>query len=153
MTSGEKGRFGENEACRYLAANGYEILARNYRSRYGEIDLIAQHNGTVVFVEVKLRRDRAFADAAQAVGPSKQEKLRKTALLLSLIHIWPQFGHLTRPGISSFQCELRRLSLLVFDTLLLGSAMYDTSLANHQKGFFRDIYPVKQDQTLFSAPE
>ena len=81
MTSGEKGRFGEKEACRYLAANGYEILARNYRSRYGEIDLIAQHNGTVVFVEVKLRRDRAFADAAQAVGPSKQEKLRKTALL------------------------------------------------------------------------
>lgn len=81
MKGGEAGRFGENEACRYLMAKGYEIIARNYRSRYGEIDIIARQDGTVVFVEVKTRRDRAFAEAAQAVGPSKQEKLRKTALL------------------------------------------------------------------------
>lgn len=80
MKNGETGRFGENEACRYLKENGYEIVARNYRSRYGEIDIIARRDGAVVFVEVKARRDRAFAEAAQAVGPSKQEKLRKTAL-------------------------------------------------------------------------
>ena len=80
MKGGAAGRFGENEACRYLIEKGYEILARNYRSRYGEIDIIARQDGAVVFVEVKTRRDRAFAEAAQAVGPSKQEKLRKTAL-------------------------------------------------------------------------
>ncbi len=80
MKNGETGRFGENEACRYLKENGYEIVARNYRSRYGEIDIIARRDGAVVFVEVKARRDRAFAEAAQSVGPSKQEKLRKTAL-------------------------------------------------------------------------
>lgn len=81
MKSRETGRFGENEACRYLIEKGYEIIARNYRSRFGEIDLIARRDGTVVFVEVKTRRDSAFAEAAQAVGPAKQEKLRKTALM------------------------------------------------------------------------
>ncbi len=80
MQRGETGRFGENEACRYLESHGYRILGRNYRSPYGEIDIIAEQNGAVVFVEVKTRRDRAFAEAAQAVGPSKQERLRKTAL-------------------------------------------------------------------------
>ena len=80
MKSNETGRFGENEACRYLESRGYGILMRNYRSRYGEIDIVAAKDGAVDFVEVKARRDRAFAEAAQAVGPSKQEKLRKTAL-------------------------------------------------------------------------
>ena len=51
MKGGEAGRFGENEACRYLIEKGYEILARNYRSRYGEIDIIAQQDGAVVFVD------------------------------------------------------------------------------------------------------
>lgn len=80
MNRGETGRFGENEACRYLESHGYGILMQNYHSRYGEIDIVAEKDGAVVFVEVKTRRDRAYAEAAQAVGPSKQEKLRKTAL-------------------------------------------------------------------------
>lgn len=81
MKSGETGRYGEEAACRFLIGRGFEILSRNYRSRYGEIDIIARDGDTVVFVEVKTRRDRSFAEAAQAVGASKQEKLRKTALL------------------------------------------------------------------------
>ena len=81
MKAQETGRLGEREAARYLRRLGYKLIDLNYRCRYGEIDIVAQDGGTVVFVEVKLRRDRAFADAAQAVGPSKQEKLRKTALL------------------------------------------------------------------------
>ncbi|MBE6935198.1 MAG: YraN family protein [Ruminococcaceae bacterium] len=80
MKAGETGRYGEAEASRYLEEHGYRILMRNYRSRYGEIDLVAEQDDTAVFVEVKTRRDAAFADAAQAVGPSKQDKLRKTAL-------------------------------------------------------------------------
>ncbi len=80
MKPGEAGRFGEQEACRYLEHLGYGILMRNYHSRYGEIDLIAQDGDTVVFVEVKTRRDASFAESAQAVGASKQDKLRKTAL-------------------------------------------------------------------------
>lgn len=80
MKAGETGRFGETEACRYLMAHGYQILMQNYHSRYGEIDIVAEQDGGVVFVEVKTRRDADFADAAQAVGRSKQDKLRKTAL-------------------------------------------------------------------------
>ncbi|MCL2084839.1 MAG: YraN family protein [Oscillospiraceae bacterium] len=60
---------------------GYEVLARNYRSRYGELDIIARDGEWVVFVEVKTRKDDSFAAAASAVTPSKREKMRKTASL------------------------------------------------------------------------
>lgn len=80
MGTVEMGRFGEETASRFLVSKGYTIIERNYRSRYGEIDIIARDSDTVVFVEVKLRRDAGFAEAAQTVGSSKQMKLRKTAL-------------------------------------------------------------------------
>ena len=80
MKAAETGRFGEDEACRFLMSKGYEILERNFRCRFGEIDIVARCPDCVVFAEVKTRRDRRFAEAAQAVGPSKQRKLRSTAL-------------------------------------------------------------------------
>ena len=80
MNAHDAGQYGENTAAAFLQNLGYTILERNYHSRYGEIDLIAKDGDTVVFAEVKCRRDAAFAQAAEAVGPSKQTKLRKTAL-------------------------------------------------------------------------
>ncbi len=81
MTASETGRRGEDAACRFLQAKGYDILERNFRTRFGEIDIVARCPDCVVFVEVKTRRDSSFAEAAQAVGPSKQQRLRATALL------------------------------------------------------------------------
>ena len=73
------GREGEARAAQYLRRHGWTVLEANYRSRFGEIDLIAHKRNTVAFVEVKLRRDARFAAAAEAVTPRKQERLRLTA--------------------------------------------------------------------------
>lgn len=79
MKAQETGRLGEREAARYLRRLGYKLLDLNYRCRYGEIDIVAQDGGTVVFVEVKTRKNPAFAPAGEAVTPLKQQKLRTTA--------------------------------------------------------------------------
>ena len=61
MTNKTTGNAGEDLACRYLEKNGYEILERNkHYSRFCEIDIIAKHKNTVVFVEVKTRRTNAY---------------------------------------------------------------------------------------------
>lgn len=73
------GDRGENLALRRLLAEGYELVERNYRTRYGEIDLILRHGACLVFVEVKLRRGTAFGDPAEAVTPRKQQTIRSIA--------------------------------------------------------------------------
>lgn len=73
------GAFGEAAAAAYLRKKGYEILGMNYRCPLGELDIIARQKGTVVFVEVKLRREGGYAGAAEAVTPAKQRKLRIAA--------------------------------------------------------------------------
>lgn len=73
------GDRGEDSALRMLLAKGYELVERNYRTRYGEIDLILREGECLVFVEVKLRRGAAFGDPAEAVTPRKQETIRSIA--------------------------------------------------------------------------
>ena len=73
------GTFGESLAMDFLQSLGYEILARGYHARYGEIDLIAKDGACLVFVEVKTRKSAYFAEAREAVSPSKRRKLRQTA--------------------------------------------------------------------------
>ena len=77
--TGLVGRWGEAEAAKYLRKKGYSIIAANYRCRFGEIDLIAQKGGFVVFVEVKLRKNADFGTAAEFVDVRKQNKIRTTA--------------------------------------------------------------------------
>lgn len=73
------GNFGEEIAARNLEENGYVILNRNFRCRFGEIDIIARDGDTVVFVEVKTRRGRKYGEAEEAVDYRKQRKLRQLA--------------------------------------------------------------------------
>ncbi len=75
------GRWGESLAAAYLREKGFAIAAANYRSRFGEIDLIAQDEAYVVFAEVKLRASSRFAEAREFVGAAKQARIRSTALL------------------------------------------------------------------------
>ena len=77
----DRGRQGEELVGRYLEAGGWTILARNYRSRYGEIDLIAENGTFLAFVEVKLRKGGGKVQGREAVDWRKQDRLRKTALL------------------------------------------------------------------------
>ncbi|MBR3556827.1 MAG: YraN family protein [Oscillospiraceae bacterium] len=73
------GAFGEAAAAEYLRKKRYEILGMNYRCRLGELDIIARQKETLVFVEVKLRREGGFAPAAEAVTPAKQRRLEIAA--------------------------------------------------------------------------
>ena len=74
------GKLGEELAAGLLASEGYEILTRNYRCRYGEIDLIACREGILTFVEVKTRQNSRFGAPAEAVTAEKQKKIRHTAV-------------------------------------------------------------------------
>ena len=73
------GAFGEAAAAEYLRKKHYHILGMNYRCTQGELDVIAKEKDTIVFVEVKLRREGGFAPAAEYVTPQKQRKLRLAA--------------------------------------------------------------------------
>ena len=80
------GQWGENQAARYLRANGYAILAARFRCREGEIDLVARTARYVCFVEVKLRRNARLAQAREFVTPAKQRKVRTAALHYLIEH-------------------------------------------------------------------
>ena len=73
------GAWGEELALRYLERRGYELVERNYRTRYGEIDLILREEDTLVFVEVKLRRGTGFGNPLEAVTLAKQTTIRSLA--------------------------------------------------------------------------
>jgi putative endonuclease len=76
----EKGQRGEDLAADFLSAKGYRIVARNWRSGRGEIDIIAwQHETLLVFVEVKTRRNEVFGSPESAVDTKKQQLLLRTA--------------------------------------------------------------------------
>jgi putative endonuclease len=73
------GQAGENKATEYLESNGYCILDRNYRCRFGEIDIIAYKNETVCFIEVKSRHNVNYGRPCEAVNNKKQRHIRNTA--------------------------------------------------------------------------
>ena len=71
--------WSEDIAAEFLQRQGLELLVTNYRNRTGEIDLIMIDDQTLVFVEVKQRRDSQFGRPEESVGMAKQAKLRRTA--------------------------------------------------------------------------
>lgn len=76
----EFGKQGEDLACAELRRRGYAILARRYRTRYGEIDIVARDGETTVFVEVKARGGGEFGGAAAAVTGWKQRRITTMAV-------------------------------------------------------------------------
>lgn len=74
------GKKGEAQARKHLKKQGYRILEQNYRCRFGEVDLIAEHDGCLVFVEVKTRSGLAFGRPSEAVTRHKQQQISKVAL-------------------------------------------------------------------------
>lgn len=73
------GAWGEALAAQYLRKKRYTLIARGYRSRFGEIDLIVKNRKYLVFVEVKLRKSADFAQAMEYVDHRKQERIKTTA--------------------------------------------------------------------------
>ena len=78
------GLEGENLVAQYLEDKGFEIIDKNYRTKYGEIDIIARNNDLISFVEVKLRQNPKFY-LSDLISLSKQHKIIKTALNYTMI--------------------------------------------------------------------
>lgn len=74
------GKKGEDLACRELERRGHTILARRYRTRFGEIDIVSEIDGLVVFVEVKARSSNRFGEAADQIPAWKQRRIAAMAL-------------------------------------------------------------------------
>ena len=74
------GKQGESLACAELERRGYAILATRHRTRFGEIDIVADDAGTLVFVEVKARRTNKYGSAAESISAWKQRRIAAMAL-------------------------------------------------------------------------
>ncbi len=79
-TKKEEGKEGEDKAAKTLKHAGYKILERNYRNLFGEIDIIAEEAGYLVFVEVKKRNSSRFGDSLLAVDARKQQHIIRSAM-------------------------------------------------------------------------
>lgn len=86
MSTKQDGDWGEALVEKYLSERGCRIVEREWRCRFGEIDLIAEQEGTLLFVEVKLRTNLRYGMPREYVTAKKQEKLRAAALLYLSMH-------------------------------------------------------------------
>jgi len=76
----EFGKAAENAAAKFLKAQGYKILERNYKNKFGEIDIIAQQEGVICFLEVKARHSLNLGLPQEAVSVSKQRQISRVAV-------------------------------------------------------------------------
>lgn len=83
--SSELGKLAEDFASKFISSKGYVILDRNFKSRFGEIDIIALDGDTLVFVEVKARWSKKFGAPEEAVTPQKISKIIKTGEYYSIL--------------------------------------------------------------------
>ncbi len=82
----ELGNWGEDKAALYLRMKGYRIVDRNYRTRQGEIDIVASKDGVIAFVEVKLRKNADFGEAKEFVTYAKQRRVLIAAQIWLAFH-------------------------------------------------------------------
>ncbi|MBL4694888.1 YraN family protein [Candidatus Gracilibacteria bacterium] len=80
MHNQKVGKIGEQYAERFLNAQGYQVITTNFRSAYGEIDIISMHKNTLIFVEVKTRTNDDFGTPQESISYLKLQKIFKTAL-------------------------------------------------------------------------
>ena len=110
------GDWGEEQAARFLQSKGAKIVERNYKTRFGELDIIAQIDKYIVFVEVKLRKNNHYGYAMEYVDYRKQRKLSVTAEIwlrqnrtrlqprFDVIEIYAPYGEQTvRPTINHIE--------------------------------------------------
>jgi putative endonuclease len=95
-----EGAQAEQWAAHYLQKQGLKLIEQNYRGRFGEIDLIMQDGATLVFIEVRLRRNADFGGAAASIDTHKQQRIIRTS--------------------QQYLCSLARIPACRFDAVLLG---------------------------------
>jgi putative endonuclease len=107
---------GETLACLELERLGYSIVERRFRTRFGEIDVVADDRGTVVFVEVKTRTDSSFSDPAESVTKQKQRRLVSMAEQYVSFH-----------GIDHLPCR--------FDVVTVDASMVPVNITHYKDAF------------------
>jgi putative endonuclease len=86
FTKREIGIAGEDEATKALKRKGYKIVEKNFRSRFGEIDIVAEEKGYLVFIEVKRRNTGTFGDSFQAIDARKKRHIIRSAMYYLKTH-------------------------------------------------------------------
>lgn len=108
------GNLGEDLAAKFLQKNGYKILQRNFRSRFGEIDIVALEGEILVFVEVKARWSEKFGLPEEAITPWKLKSIIKTGEYFKLLH--PKTPQLLRIDLVAIEFsssgEVKRIEIL-----------------------------------------
>jgi putative endonuclease len=107
----ELGKTGEDLAAAELERRGYAIVARRYRTRYGEIDIVARDGDTLVFVEVKVRATAEYGTAVEAVTRSKQRRVVRMAE-----------DYLVRQALTSVACRFDVVAIDGADLALVPNA-------------------------------
>ncbi len=111
------GAAGEEEVSQYLQRIGMRIIDRNWRIRGGEIDLVCEDAGTIVFVEVKTRTSTLYGTPFDAITPEKAFRLQRLALAwMAMNHRWGQDYRIDAAGVwtdgyGAFEIELRKAVL------------------------------------------
>lgn len=100
------GQIGENIAAKYLTDHGLEILSRNYRTRFGEIDIIAKEKDTYIFVEVKTKIGDQFGTPEEMINPGKVAKVLNMASV-----------YLTKEGLGDQPCRLDAVAIVLDENL------------------------------------
>lgn len=102
----ETGQFGEDLAAKYLKKKGYELVERNWRTRAGEIDIIAKKNAVIYFVEVRTKSTEEFGSPLESITPRKQAQIKKMALLWLQAHGGEQECEFMIASVYKNTCEL-----------------------------------------------
>lgn len=97
----QQGKRGEQIAANFLTKKGYRIVARNFSSKLGEIDLIATYKETLIFIEVKSRTNLDFGEPYEAVGTHKLRSIANTGRFYALLH--PMLPHIQQIDVVSIR--------------------------------------------------
>lgn len=90
MKVNKEGLWGELFAARHMRDNGYKLIGANFSCRFGEVDIVAQRDGYICFVEVKTRNERAIYEPKEAVDKQKQQNIIATSELFKKIYDYPE---------------------------------------------------------------
>lgn len=106
MSTIRAGKLGEQIALKILRRKGYKILQQNFRSKFGEIDIVAEDRGALVFVEVKTRWSKKYGNPEEAVTPWKLRAIAKTGDYYKATH--PKTPELMRVDVVAIKIEGRK---------------------------------------------
>ena len=122
LTPKELGRLGENIALKFLQKQGFRLEARNWKTKYGELDLVMHHNGQLIFVEVKTRYNVPLAREMifENITAKKLNKLKR----LSIHYLVKKFGR--------FKCPDYRIDVVA---VLVDTEVKNRAEVFHQKGW------------------